>query len=470
MKIILINPPNIVDLSFGSLRQFKNIDIGNYLPLGLLYIAASIEHSSKHKVEIIDAQAEKLDFDSLRIILERSLPDVVGVYTMSFTLFDSYKTAKIAKTVSKDIITILGGPHLAVYPDESASLPYIDYIVCGEGEETIVELLEAIEGRRSFISVGGIGYKENGKTILTHPRTAIKNLDNLPFPARHLLPPDRYYSIVGQKKISTTIMASRGCPSNCYFCYIPYRTFRMRSAENIVREIEICVDAGIEEFFFFDENFTVSSRRVIEICDAIIDKKLKIDFDIRSRIDTVNRTLLERLKEAGCKRIQFGVESGNEDVLKMMNKKITLKQVRDTFKLCHDAGIRTYADIIIGYPGEDIKQIWDTVDLIHEIDPDYVQVGITMHFPSTKIYIDAMASDQLEDIWREHAMNPQRDFKAPYASNRFTPEELENLQQKIIRGFYLRPQYIFKRLKGVSGLIELVRGCKAGFRLLLQTL
>jgi len=117
MKIILINPPNIVDLSFGSLRQFKNIDIGNYLPLGLLYVAASIECNSKYKVEIIDAHAEKLDFDSLSIILKRSLPDVVGVYTTSFTLFDSYQTAKVVKTVSKDIITILGGPHLAVITD-----------------------------------------------------------------------------------------------------------------------------------------------------------------------------------------------------------------------------------------------------------------------------------------------------------------------------------------------------------------
>ncbi len=470
MKIILINPPNIADLSFGSLRQFKNIDIGNYLPLGLLYVAASIERNSKHSVEIIDAQAERLNFDSLSIILKRSLPDVIGIYTTSFTLFNSYQTAKIAKAVSKNIITVLGGPHLAVYPEETANLPYIDYIVCGEGEETIVDLLEAIESRRSFTSVGGIGYRENGKAILTQPRAMIKNLDDLPFPARHLLPPDRYYSIVGQRKISTTIMASRGCPSNCNFCYIPYRKFRMRSAENIVREIEICVDAGIEEFFFFDENFTVSSRRVIEICDAIIDKKLNIDFDIRSRIDTVNQTLLEKLKGAGCKRIQFGVESGNEDVLKMMNKKITLKQVRDTFKSCHDAGIRTYADIMIGYPGEDIKQISDTVDLLHEIEPDYVQVGITMHFPSTKIYIDAIESGLLKDIWREHAGDPQKDFKAPYASTNITPKELESLQRKIIMGFYLRPQYILKRLNGVSGLIELVRSCKAGFRLLLQAL
>lgn len=468
MKLLLLMPQSGVSLSNVTPDNYKDLDIGRCPPLGLMYIGGYLLSKANHQVEILDIGLEHLDSQGLEREVERRSPDVVGIYTTCFTIYNAYEVAKCVKGVDRDIIVVLGGPHVDIYPEETLGLPCVDYIVTGEGEITVEELLNALESRQEPSKVRGIGYKIDGQGFLTPHRPLHPSLDNLPFPARGILPYRKYYSIIGNNEISTTIMASRGCPSGCNFCYVQYgRTLRMRSPSNVCDEIEQCVDMGIMEFFFFDENFTLNKKNVYAFCDEILRRGLKIYFDIRSRVNTVDEHMLQRLKEAGCERIQFGVESGTAEILEAMKKRITLKQVENAFSAAHKAKLITYADFMIGYPGENLDQIMQTIDFALRLDPDFVQFGVTSLFPKTYIYKDALERGVLKgDVWRVMAKNPTPDFLPPLGSETFSREELERLQRMAYRKFYLRPKYVLRRLTKVGSFTQLYRQAKAGYHVL----
>lgn len=468
MKLLLVMPSSGPSLSNVTPNNYKDLNIGHYPPLGLMYVAGHLEKKSSHQVEILDIDVERLNYHGLEEEIKKRAPDAVGIYTTCFTVYNACEVARCTKKINPDIIVILGGPHVDIYPKETIGLPCVDYLVLGEGEITVKELLDALEAHQEPAQVAGIAYKKDGEKRLTAHRALHPSLDELSFPARHLLPYKKYYSLIGKSEISTTIMASRGCPSGCNFCYVQYgRTIRMRSPENVCDEIEECVSMGIREFFFFDENFTINRKKVLAFCDEIKHRGLKVHFDIRSRVNTVDEEVLQRLKDAGCERIQFGVESGTTEVLKAMNKKVTLEQVEKAFKAAKKAGIVTYADFMIGYPGENLDQIKQTIDFALKLDPDFVQFGATSLFPKTKIYFDALGKGVLKtDVWSEMSSNPAEDFLPPLASETFSREELEALQRLAYRRFYLRPSYMAKRLLKVNSLTQLFRQARAGYHIL----
>jgi radical SAM superfamily enzyme YgiQ (UPF0313 family) len=325
-----------------------------------------------------------------------------------------------------------------------------------------------MENNSGPLAVKGICCLADGKAVMTPERPLLETLDELPFPARQLTKYDRYYSVIGREKVSTTLMTSRGCPFRCNFCFVQYGgRYRMRSAESVIAEIEECLKLGISEFFFFDEIFTADKRRVMAFCDAVIQRRLGIIFDIRSRIDTIDEELLGKLKQAGCARIQYGIESGCDEILLAMNKKITVSQARKTVELTKKAGIDVFLDFMIGYPGETLEQIRATVKFAKELDPAYVQFGITTLFPGTKIYADALKSGFLkEDFWRKAAQDPKGPIVPPFASERFDRRQLEQLLRRAYISFYFRPRYLFKRLAALRSLTELRRHVTAGLGLL----
>lgn len=461
-------PSSGPSLSNVTPNNYKNLNVGHYPPLGLMYVASYLEKKSSHQVEILDLNVENINYRGLEEEIKRRAPDAVGIYTTCFTVYNAYEIANCAKKANPEIIVMLGGPHVDIYPKETAGLPSIDYLIMGEGEITVKELLDTLEKREDPSHIAGITYKNNGDIKTTVHRPLHHSLDALPFPARHLLPYKRYYSLVGKSEISTTMMASRGCPSGCNFCYVQYgKNLRMRSPENVCDEIEECVGMSIREFFFFDENFTINRKNVLTLCNEIKKRGLKIYFDIRSRVNTVDEEVLRRLKEAGCERIQFGVESGTTEILKAMNKRITTDQVRKAFRAAKNVGMTTYADFMIGYPGENLYQIHKTIDFAIELDPDFIQVGVTSLFPKTKIYIDALERGTLKtDVWSEMSSNPVEDFLPPLASETFSREELEALQRFAYRRFYLRSSYMLKRLLKITSFTQLFRQARAGYHII----
>lgn len=466
MKILLINPPRKHEI-IGNNPSIIEEERGHNPPLGLLYIAGYLEKYTKHNVTIIDAQVEKLNYNALKSRIFSAQPYIVGITAMTLTMIDVIKTVNIIKTLNSEIKVVLGGPHIYLFPEETMDLKGVDYLVTGEGEETFKELIDHIGDKSKLKTIPGIAFKDNGKFIKTELRPLIKNIDKIPFPARHKVPYKKYTSLLSKGSIVTTIFTSRGCPFMCSFCDRPHfgKIFRARSSGNVVDELQECAKMGITDFLFYDDTFTVNKKRVIKICNEIINRKLDISWDIRARVDTIDEEMLRALKMAGCHGIHYGIESGTEKILKVLNKNISIDLAWKIFELTRKHKISILAYFMIGNPTETTDDVLTTFKVMKLLNPDYVHLTILTPFPGTKIYLDGLKSGDIKkDYWGEFAKNPSPDFIPPHWDEIFTKEELNNLLVKGYKSFYIRPSYIFKRILSLKSLNELKKKAVAGVK------
>jgi radical SAM superfamily enzyme YgiQ (UPF0313 family) len=474
MRIVLINPPRLNEMRADN-PCFIEEERGFAPPLGLLYIAAYLKEYADYRIDVIDAQAEGLGYDEgFKKRIPRDDDLVVGITAMTFTLQDVLRTISMLREVEREagikIRIVLGGIHPTIYPEETLGIPGVDYVVTGEGEVSFFELCGRLAANQEPHGTRGVLFRENGAIINNGPREFIDDIDSLPFPARRLTDIRRYYSILSRgKKVVTTMFTSRGCPYKCSFCDRPQlgKRFRARSAANVINEIRQCIEMGIQEIFIYDDTFTVSRQRVMEICDGIIASGLKIDWDIRSRVDTVDREMLARLKEAGCRRIHFGVEAGTEKILKVLNKDIAKERAEDVFGECRRLHIETLAYFMIGSPSETKEDIAQTVSFALRLRPDYLHATIFTPYPGTAIYEKALRDGVIKnDYWQAFAKNPRQDFKTPYWRQGLSEEELLKLLEGFYHSFYGRPSYILTNLFKIRSAGELKRKIKAGAKIL----
>ncbi|KPJ62243.1 MAG: hypothetical protein AMS15_04535 [Planctomycetes bacterium DG_23] len=468
MKVLLINPPAANEI-MANLPAVVEEERGYNPPLGLLYLASILEQDNRFEIEVLDAQVEELDYAGLRKRIERSGADVVGITTMTFTLIDVLKTARIVKEISPDTKVVLGGVHSHIYPEETLGLAEVDFLVLGEGEYTFPELLKNMSHPEAWESIEGIGFKRAGKTIITSARKFIQDLDEIPFPARHLTPFKRYSSVIAKRKPITTMITSRGCPFRCSFCHRPQlgKRFRARSPKNVVDELEECVRMSIYEVLIYDDTFTVDRRRVLEICQDIKRRNLEVGWDVRARVDTVDEEMLKAMAEAGCERIHYGVEAGSPRVLRQLNKQINIERTKEVFALTQKHKISTLAYFMFGSPTETEEDIMASISLARELKADFVHFTILTPFPATEIYQRAMDQGIIrEDLWRKFARNPTPAFQPPYWEENFTSNQLQAFLNKAYKNFYLRPSYIFKEIASIRSLSELKRKGKAGLKVL----
>ncbi|MEJ2068475.1 MAG: radical SAM protein, partial [Deltaproteobacteria bacterium] len=360
--------------------------------------------------------------------------------------------------------------HANLFPDETINLSGVDYLVLGEGEFAFKELLDNLKSQKRLEKVPGLVIKSKVNGVVnTGPHRVIDDLDDIPFPARNLVPYEKYSSLLTRGRVATTMITSRGCPFKCTFCDRPHlgKKFRARSPQNVVDEMEECVNMGISEFLIYDDTFTVDKKRVISICDEIVRRKLDIGFDIRARVDTVNADVLRALKRAGCQGIHYGVEAATDKILKVLNKGITIEQVREVFKLTKKHKIPILAYFMIGNPNETRSDIETTFRIMKQLKPDYVHVTIFTPFPGTKIYLDGLRSGMIKnDFWREFAKNPVMGFEIPVWEEYFKRKELYEMIVKVYRDFYLRPSYVLSRIVKIKSRHEFMKKMKAGFSVL----
>ena len=468
MKVLLINPPAENEV-MANLPAVVEEARGYNPPLGLLYLAAMLEQDKRFQVEVLDAQVEELDYPALREHIQKAGPDVVGITAMTFTLIDVLKTARIVKEIGKEIKVVLGGVHAHIYPEETLGREEVDFLVLGEGEYTFPELLKNLSRPGAWEGIKGIGFKRDGKLIITEVRKFIQNLDEIPFPARHLTPYRRYWSVIAKRTPVTTMITSRGCPFRCSFCHRPQlgKRFRARSAKNVVDEMEECARMGIYEVLIYDDTFTVNRRRVMEICEEIKLRKLEVGWDVRARVDTVDEEMLKEMAGARCERIHYGVEAASARVLRQLNKQITIQRTREVFALTKKYGIATLAYFMLGSPTETEEDIMASIHLARELNPDFVHFTILTPFPATEIYQRAAREGIIkEDVWRNFACGPTPDFQPPYWEENFTPAQLQDFLNEAYKKFYLRPSYILKEIVKVRSLSELKRKGKAGLKVL----
>lgn len=471
MKILLVNPPRWNEL-VGKNPSIIEKHRGFNPPLGLLYLASSIKKYTQYEIDIIDTQPHEWTYMQLEHYLKDKSYDIVGISVMTFTLIDAFETVRLIKKVMPDAKVILGGTHIHLFPEETINLEGVDFCIMGEAEFSLIKFLSCLYEKNSdFERVPGLVFKERHGEIKKNGIEIIRNLDDIPFPDRGLLGISNYNSLLSRGSLCTTIISSRGCPFQCSFCDRPLSPitsiFRYRSAKNVVEEIAECVALGIRDFLFYDDTFTVNKERVMGICEEIIKNKLKIRWDIRTRVDLVDEKILRMMKRAGCVAIHYGVESGNDKILKVLQKGFTVKKVKETFALTKKVGIETLAYFMIGLPSETINEIQDTFDLAKELQPDYCHFTIFSPYPGTKLYNLGLEKGIIKkDIWREFAKNPNKGFRVPVWEENFLREELYEIIVKFYKKFYLRPRYLFSRLVKTRSLGELIKKGKAGISVL----
>ncbi len=467
MKILLINPRHrqVIKSNFPDEIDKEAV---LFPSLGILYIAAFLKNESRHMVTVLDMEAENIDVFQLENKIIENKPDIIGLHTNTFNLLDVFLIARKVKEIDSNIHITLGGPHVNIYPDETMLNNNIDSLILGEGEITFSMLVNALEKKISLSNIKGIVYREGLKVMKTTPPEVIHNLDILPFPDRKIIPLERYRNILTSGHISTTMISSRGCSYNCIFCYHGHmgKGIRFRSSGNVVSEMEECSNLGIKDIFFYDEVFTLDEKRTFDICNDIIKRKLKIRWSIRTRVDIVNISMFRRLKEAGCERIQFGVEAGTSQILSVLNKKITLNQVQEAFRAAKEAGIETLAYFMIGSPTETRSQILETIDFAIRLNPDYTHFSITMPFPDTELYKMGLKGNIFKnDFWSEFAKQPNVETNLYFWEEHLSEKELYWFLKYAYRRFYFRPQYFLKKLFSLGSLKELRKKIQMGAKL-----
>ncbi|MCJ7692898.1 MAG: B12-binding domain-containing radical SAM protein [Sedimentisphaerales bacterium] len=469
MKVLLIAPPGIEAIK-SDLARLIHEERGVNPPIGLLYVATSIRENSNHEVEVLDASVDKLSIEQIGEKIKKSDPDIVGMTLSTFSLLECIRIAKLAKEIDPKTRVIVGGIHVYIYPRETIELGCFDYGVLGEAEHSIIRILDKIEKNESLSGIKGIVYKENGNIIETGQPELITDLDSIAFPDRTLLPYKRYNSLIAKVNPISIMITSRGCPCKCVFCDRPHlgKHFRVRSADNVVDEFEDCYKLGIKEILVYDDTFTINQQRVIDICKKIIERDIKIYWGIRARVDTVNEEMLGLLKKAGCVRINYGVESGDPEVLRGLKKGITLEQVEKAFYLTKKHGIDALAYFMIGCPGDTKKTIEETLRFAKKIKPSYAHFTILMPFPSTKVYADALQKGFIKrDFWREFARNPVSDFEIPVYEEHFKRHELVKLLGQCNRRFYFRLSYIIRELFKKRTPSQFCREARAALKVLM---
>jgi radical SAM superfamily enzyme YgiQ (UPF0313 family) len=431
-RVTLVNPPS----PSGAVAHLP------FALLGLGYLAAVLE-KNQFEVDVIDCQVLKISFDECKIELSKRNPDIVGMTATTLTYKSALRIAKIAKEVHPSCLTILGGPHVTFWDDKALQeCPELDVVARREGENTILEIAQRVEADKSYEDVVGTTCRKNGEIIRNPDRPYIEDLDALPFPARHLWPMDRLRKSEDVLYLAT----SRGCVYWCEFCTtvrMHGRKYRMRSTRNVVDEIELLHKTyNVEHFTFCDDAFTVDQTRTEEMCNEILRRGLKIRWNCGTRVDMLTKPLLEKMKEAGCISVWFGVESGSQQVLDAMKKGITPELTTKVFGWVREVGLKPVPNVILGFPGETKESAWKTIKFVEKISPDDVGFyNVATPFPGTPMYDQVLANGWLRvtDFDKYDTTTPI--FETPWLSMK----ELGKLREGAFHHFYLRRAYFLDK-------------------------
>lgn len=359
-----------------------------FIHLGLGFVAASLERSG-HEVRILDLGIEGESRKAISQAIQKAAPDAVGITVLTPTWSSALRVAQTVKEADPKVPVILGGIHASVLTDEVLKEPAVDFVVRGEGEITMVKLLEAIEGRTDLSGVEGISYKSGGGIRHNPARALIENLDTIPPTPWHLFDLNQYSGKM-HGKTAVGISAARGCPYNCVFCFrgpAAGKTIRSWSPARVVSELKTVTETyGIRTFHFWNDVFTYDKRWVEALCDRIVGEGLEIEWDCQTRADLINEDVLRKMKAAGCSSVMLGVESGSNDVLGFMEKGLTTDKIRDGFRLLQKIGFETTATFTLGLPWDTRETIRETIRFAKEINPDFAMFYIATPFPGSPLW------------------------------------------------------------------------------------
>jgi anaerobic magnesium-protoporphyrin IX monomethyl ester cyclase len=429
-------------------------DPGKLPPLGLAYVAAALEKAD-FQVEILDNYNLKRPSEQVKLEIKRLEPEIVGITCGSVTYRRCIETAKAVKEVLPSCRIVIGGWQPSYMPESLLQYPEVDYVVMGEGERAMMELANNItkgEGKSAIAKISGIAYRQNGKTIKS-PSTFIQDLDQIPFPARHLLPMHIYDRIIPYLDASPvdTMNVVRGCPYNCAYCETKKlwgSRVRAFSPRRVVEEINHLVqNYGSKGIYFVGDNFAINKKRTVELCNLIKKEKLDIRWVCDTRADQISRELLRKMKDSGCRTIFFGVESGSPRILEKLNRKITIEQITHALKLCKEEGIRIACSFMLGIPGETVKDMEATFKFARKLDPDWCQFNTYVAVPGSALY---------KEIMENKLYNRVEDFVTYVKTKDFDYELVSKIQKRFHTSFNKSPKRILRKIRQ-EGFLSVLR-------------
>jgi radical SAM superfamily enzyme YgiQ (UPF0313 family) len=468
-------------LIYPSLSKKESYEIevtekeGGFLPpLGLATLAAYLIEKG-FSVGILDPQIGNISLEQISQYVKENNPKVIGLSTLTSTFEKAKEIGKKLKSDFPDKLMIIGGHHITIFPESAVKAHEIfDIFIYGEGELTAHELMEFFKAKNydknmilnsaeDLKKINGIMFKHANKILKTKPREFIQNLDILPMPARHLLPMEKYIPLpIEYKRLPTLqMMVSRGCPFNCTYCST-HGTFgykiRFRSPEKVIEEIKHVIEKyGARQISFWDDVLTINKEWITKLCDLMIKEKLNIIWNCYAHPNTVTDEILKKMKQAGCFCIWYGIEAGDDSLLKIINKGTTVESIKKAVQLTKKNKIEVRGLFMVGLPGETPKLAQKTIDFAKELDVDYAQFSITTPHIGTKLYEDAEKYGTLKKDFSKYTQHEAIFVPFGYKSK----EEVEAMSKKAYKEFYQRPSYILKHMLKVRNLDDIKRYLKA---------
>lgn len=462
MKVALVNPPMDFDVSLGRAKGIAKYTA--MAPLGLAYIAAVLR-TNGIDVSIIDAYAKGLNiFQIVDEIIERKA-DIVGINCVTPAAPIVYRIADKIKSVDKEKFIVVGGPHVSVLPEEALNKASIDVVIRGEGETTVLELVQCLDGSRDLSTVLGISFRKGNKVVHNWNRDFIGNLDSIPRPAYDLLPLHLYKApphwAIDEPVFG--IFATRGCPFHCSFCAAEVigKKRRLRGIDNVLDEIEyLSSEYKAKQIMFQDTCFPFERRHALELINGIIDRGFhkRIVWTTSSRVDLVDKELLDNMYQSGCRIINFGIESGVQSVLDNVHKGFTLEKVRKGVELTRKAGIKIFATFILGLPGDSHETCRKTIEFAKDLDVDFAQFFTAVPYPGTDLWREYLEDRNSTFDWIEFLqLTAPVETMPVYIPKGMTAQELKELQRAAYKEFYLRPSRVWRYLSDIKSFKDVVR-------------
>lgn len=396
-------------------------------PVGLAYIASAIRDFSGADVKILDAQV-----DDFQVGIAKEF-DLIAVNSGTPTINYDIKLCMRLKELNGPKIALMG-VHAAYFHEDMVK--YCDFVVRGEPDTVLVNMAKSLDKGGDVKKVGGITWKDtNNKIHINRDEKPAENLDKFPFQAIDLLS-KKYYDILAKRRPIAFMITSRGCPFQCTFCSAKFysKKYRCRSTGHVFGEMKFLRDRGFKDLTLFDDSFTVNKKRVIEICGLIKKEKLDITWRCLSRVDMINKEMLVKMKNSGCYQIQFGVESGDQRILDLMKKDVSIDRIRKAFGLCDKIGIETVGFFMLGYPGESFSSIDSTLKLANETRPDFVTFNLFTPLPGSEIFESVPIKE-----WENY------DFTSTSFCN-IPSGIMKEIIGKAYKDYYFRPSYILRRI------------------------
>lgn len=423
---------------------WKHID-SCFPSLGIASIAGYVREQG-FSVKMVDAPALKISLEKFEEYLKKEFrdiePEFIGFTGSTSFIKNAYEMAETCHRLFPNAKIVFGGAHTTALPEEILSKPFVDIAVIGEGELTFFDILS----KKELSDIKGICYRENGDIRRNLPQERINNLDKLPYPAYDLLPMDKYFPAKGTYKRlpAMSMLTARGCPGTCTFCNkVLGLKIKYRSAESLIKEIKYLIEKyGIKQIMFYDDTFTTFKDNVRKFCELVLAEKIDITWCCFSRVDYVDEELLKLMKKAGCHQIMYGIESGDEQILKNIKKRIDLDKVKKAVKWTKKAGIDCRGAFMIGNPGETSKTVKKTLKFAIDLDVDIAIFNITTPYPGTEMFGWAKQNALLLTFdWDEYDLSKPV-MKLPDIS----ADEIANYCRMCYKKFYFRPRYIIKRM------------------------